>query len=158
MNPSQRLDKVIADLARLTDEVTKVRAALTPEGTFKAGGEITPREAEVLEMLQAGDSRKGISLALGIHLSRVGQIVDNLRLKNVTIPDGVSRVRLRRHKVLEADRKQRAVQEALLAELWNSPEKGWRDVPPSQVPKKERPAPVPAHPPISMDDIEDMLG
>ena len=154
MNPFQRLDKVLADLAKLTDEVNRVRAALTPEGTLKVGGELTQREAEVLEMLQAGDSRKGISLSLGIHLSRVGQIIDNLRLKNVTIPDGVSRVRLRRHKVLEADRKQRAAHEALLAEAWNSPEKGWRDVPPSQLPKKV----LPAHPPISMGDIEDMLG
>ena len=152
MNPMQRLDKVLVDLARLAEEVNKVRAALTPEGTLKVGGELTPREAEVLEMLPAGDSRKGISLALGIHLSRVGQIIDNLRLKNITIPDGVSRVRLRRHKVLEADRRTRASNEALLRELWNSPEKGWHD----QLPEKDRP--VPKHPPIDMDDIEDMLG
>jgi DNA-binding CsgD family transcriptional regulator len=151
MNPFQRLDRILADLAKLTDEVNRVRAALTPEGTLKVGGELTQREAEVLEMLQAGDSRKGISLSLGIHLSRVGQIIDNLRLKNVTIPDGVSRVRLRRHKVLEADRKQRAAHEAMLSESWSA---GWRDVPPSQLPKKV----LPAHPPISMGDIEDMLG
>lgn len=117
MNPLASLNKALIDLDNLAKDLHRIRDALLPkDGANPPRPELTLREQEVLEMLEAGDSRKAISLSLGIHLSRVGQIIDNLRLKGVRVPDGSTRVRLRRTKVLEAARKEQEKVSALLAD------------------------------------------
>jgi hypothetical protein len=159
MDPIARLNKALIDLDNFAKELHRIRDALLPkDGATPHRPELTLREQEVLEMLEAGDSRKAISLSLGIHLSRVGQIIDNLRLKGVRVPDGSTRVRLRRTKVLEAARKARAENDALIEELY--PEAVARAEALVQRAQAVQPQPKPVKtslPPVEFGDVDDEI-
>lgn len=159
MDPLARLNKALVDLDNLTRDLHRIRDALLPkDGANPRHPELTLREKEVLEMLEAGDSRKAVSLSLGIHLSRVGQIIDNLRLKGVPVPDGSTRVRLRRTKVLEAARKEREKTDAILAD-WGSEEvqKAAALVQRAQAAQPQPKPTKPSLPPVEFGNIDDEI-
>ncbi len=159
MDPIARLNKALIDLDNFAKELHRIRDALLPkDGATPHRPELTLREKEVLEMLEAGDSRKAVSLSLGIHLSRVGQIIDNLRLKGVRVPDGSTRVRLRRNKELEVARKALAAREAVLAD-WSSEETRQATVM-AQRAQAAQPTPKPVKtslPPVEFGDVDDEI-
>lgn len=157
MNPLASLNKALIDLDNLAKDLHRIRDALLPkDGANPLRPELTLREQEVLEMLEAGDSRKAISLSLGIHLSRVGQIIDNLRLKGVRVPDGSTRVRLRRTKVLEDARKALAEREAVLSD-WSA-EETRQSAAMAQRAQAAQPKPIKTSlPPVEFGDVDDEI-
>lgn len=157
MDPIARLNKALIDLDNFAKELHRIRDALLPkDGANPHRPELTLREKEVLEMLEAGDSRKAVSLSLGVHLSRVGQIIDNLRLKGVRVPDGSTRVRLRRNKVLEDARKALAEREAVLSD-WSA-EETRQSTAMAQRAQAAQPKPIkPSLPPVEFGDVDDEI-
>ena len=76
--------------------LTRLRASLQADPALRAHvrttpAEPTPRELEVLEHIKRGLSRASVARVLGMHLSRVNQIVASLRSKGVDVPGGVKR-------------------------------------------------------------------
>jgi transposase len=97
------LDLAIAALTRFRASLATLAdpAASTPE-LPPAPNAPTPRELEVLAVLESGLTRADAAAQLGLHISRVAQIVARLRAKGVEVPGGVSRgARLRRLRALK---------------------------------------------------------
>jgi DNA-binding CsgD family transcriptional regulator len=86
----------LSDLDLAIAALTRLRASLQASPALRAHvrttpAEPTPRELEVLEHIKRGLSRASVARVLGMHLSRVNQIVASLRSKGVDVPGGVKR-------------------------------------------------------------------
>ena len=86
----------LSDLDLAIAALTRLRATLQADPALRAHvrttpAEPTPRELEVLEHIKRGLSRASVARVLGMHLSRVNQIVASLRSKGVDVPGGVKR-------------------------------------------------------------------
>jgi biotin operon repressor len=51
----------------------------------------SPREVEVLSLIQQGKSRVDVARALGLHPSRVAQLIAALRARGINVPGGARR-------------------------------------------------------------------
>jgi len=86
----------LSDLDLAIAALTRLRASLQADPALRAHvrttpAEPTPRELEVLEHIKRGLSRASVARVLGMHLSRVNQIVASLRSKGIDVPGGVKR-------------------------------------------------------------------
>jgi DNA-binding CsgD family transcriptional regulator len=85
--PLEDLDIAIAALTRLRATL----AARPLPAPRNSTADPTPREAEVLELIQQGLSRAAVAQKLGLHVSRVTQLVASLRSRGVVVPGGARR-------------------------------------------------------------------
>jgi len=91
--PIDDLDLAIAALLRLRALRDAGHSSDSPHASTQTAAPPTPspREVEVLSLIQQGKSRVDVARALGLHPSRVAQLVAALRARGINVPGGARR-------------------------------------------------------------------